>query len=130
MNRLRNLGLAWLALGFVELAWVAFCVFGGLVLGLVGFGDRELQPMWVLSGAYGLLAVFNLPIAALHVLTGVRLRQGRGLLLLIASIAAALMSLISALYCSPLALAVIVYAIVVLADPEAREILDPRVVTA
>lgn len=126
MERIRNLGLALIVLGVVELAWVAFCVFGGLVLGLVGFADRDLGPMlWVLSGAYALLALGCVPIAALHVYAGLQLRKGRGFLLTIVALAAGLVSLVFALYCSPLTLIVCVYGAVVLLDPEVRKILDP-----
>lgn len=95
------------------------------MLGLVGFADDEMGvAMWVLSGAYGALVVVNLPIALLHLATGVRLRQGRGMVLALASIAASLVALITALYCSPLELIVVVWTGVTLLDPEVRELLD------
>lgn len=125
MSRARNLGLALITLGFIEVSWVLFCVFGGLVLALVGVADDALRPvMWAGGGAYVVLALANVPIAALHVAAGVQLRRGRGLVLTIASLAASLPAMILALYCSPFEVLVLIYAVVVLADPEVRAELD------
>lgn len=125
MNKAGNLGLALITLGFVEVGWVVFCVFGGLVLTLVGFADDQMRPLlWAGGGAYAVLAFANVPIAALHVAAGLQLRKGRGLVLTIASLAASLPAMILALYCSPFELVVLIYGVVVLVDPEVRAYLE------
>ncbi|MEQ1506564.1 MAG: hypothetical protein ABMB14_30325 [Myxococcota bacterium] len=126
MARLRNLGAAFLALGMIELAWVAFCFGGAALLGIGVLLPDEGKLLLVGSAAYVILALVNLPIALIHLLAGAKLRQGTATLLLaLAAFAASLVSMVLALYCSPFTLAVLVYAVVVLADPDAREALDP-----
>ncbi len=125
MDKAKNLGLALIALSFIEAAWALFCVFGGLVLGAMGLVDDAMMlPMFVLSGTYGLLVLFNLPIAALHFFAGLRLRQGKGLILAIAALTACLPQMILALYCFPFEGLVLFYGIFVLADAEVRKQLD------
>lgn len=125
--RLKTLGLVFMGLGFIELAWVAFCVFGGLFLGvggLLGLGDDEMLVVVGLSGVYVVLAAVNAVIAALHLWTGRALRQGRGMLLLLASIAACVMNFVFALYCFPFTAIAVVFAFVTLLDADARAVLD------
>lgn len=125
MERARTLGLVLIGIGLMELAWVVFCVGGGLLLGLTGFIDDAMGPMlWIGGGAYFVLALVNTPIALLHLFAGSRLRQGRGLVLAIAAVAAGMVSLVFALYCSPFTLAGMIYAIIVLADADVRKVLD------
>ena len=125
MRHIRTLGLVFIALGMIEIMWVLFCIFGGVLLGgVAAFGPDE-PALWLGTGAYWLLALFNAPIAMLHLFAGARLSRGRGLYVAIAAIAACLPALIFALYCSPFELAAAVYGLVVLLLPESREILDP-----
>ncbi len=125
MDKAKNLGLALIALSFIEAAWALFCVFGGLVLGAMGFVDEQMMlPMFVLSGTYGLLVLFNIPVAALHFFAGMRLRQGTGLVLAIAALAACLPQMIMALYCFPFEGLVLFYGIFVLADAGVRKELE------
>lgn len=120
-----NLGLALIFLAMLELCWFAFCIFGGAVLGLVGFVDDEVGLlMWFLSGTYGLLAMVNLPIALLHGFAGTRLRQGKGLMLAMAALATCMIQLVLALYCFPFEIGVLIYGLVVLADEDVRTLLD------
>lgn len=126
LKRARTLGLAWIGLGFLELGWALFCVFGGALLGLVGLVDDETGVFMLLgSGMYAVLAVFAGLVGALHVFTGTRLRAGTGLLWVLASIAGAMAGLVLALYCFPFTMGVLIYTFVVLADGEVREALDP-----
>ena len=125
MKLVRLLGLCFVGLGMVEVAWVLFCLFGGLLLGgAAAFGPKQPE-LWLGLGAYWLLALVNTPIALLHLLAGFRLRGGRGLYLTMAAIAACMPAMIFALYCSPLVLPVMVFGIVVLILPESRKVLDP-----
>jgi hypothetical protein len=127
MERARTLGLTFLALGMIELGWVAFCLFGGALLALTGFADRDMGKfLWVLSGAYGIIAAANVPIALIHLYAGRQLRSGTGLVAAIAAVAACLPSLVFALYCAPFALGALVHGIVVLADAETRAAIDPQ----
>jgi hypothetical protein len=114
------------ALGFVEIAWALFCVFGGLLLGLIGLVDDQTGLLMLLgSGVYGILAVFAGLVGTLHVVTGMKLRSGTGLMWALASMAGGLASLVLALYCSPFTLVVLLYAAVVIGNSEVREALDP-----
>ena len=125
MSKAKNLGLALIALSFIEIAWVLFCVFGGLLLGLAGFADAELgAALWIGTGAYWVLALFNLPVALLHLYAGTQLRKGKGLILAIAALAACMPQMVLALYCFPFEAVVLIFGIVVLADAEVRELLD------
>lgn len=123
-QRLKTLGLAFIALSFIEGAWVLFCLFGGLVLGLVGLADEDLMMSALGGGAYALLALVNLPIALLQLAAGIRLRQAKGLYLTMGAIAATLAALVLALYCFPFSAGVLVYALVTLSDAETRAVLD------
>jgi len=121
----RLLGLSFVALGMVEVAWVVFCVVGGLLLGgLAAFGPKQPE-MWLGLAGYWVLAAVNTPIAMLHLLAGFRLRRGRGLYTTMAAIAACMPAMLFALYCSPLVLPVMVFGIVVLILPDSRKVLDP-----
>ena len=125
MNKAKNLGLALIALSFIELAWVLFCIFGGLLLGIAGFVDAEFGPaLWIGTGAYWVLAAFNAPVALLHLYAGTQLRKGRGLIVAIAGLAACMAQMVMALYCFPFEMVVLIFGIVVLADSEVREYLD------
>ncbi len=125
MQRIRNLGLVYITLGVIELAWAAFCVFGGAMLTVVGFADKDLGPLlWLGGGAYGLLAVAAFLMGAVHVGTGLKLRSGTGMVAAIVGMAVCLPSLILALYCAPFSFGAMIYAIVVLLDPEVRKQLD------
>ena len=124
MERARNLGLAFITLGFFELAWVLFCVFGGLLLGVVGFVDEEFRMMFALTAGYWVIGLVCLPIGVLHVVAGIQLRQGRGLILAIASLAAGAIGLVLALYCVPVSVPVLIYGFIVLLDPEVRRYLE------
>ena len=125
-ERVRTLGLTFLTLGMIELAWVAFCLFGGAILAITGFIGHEMGKfLWLLAGASGVLALGNLPLALLHVWAGWTLRKGSGLVTAIAAMAACLVSLVFAMYCAPFSLFALGHAIVVLADAEARRALDP-----
>lgn len=121
----RTLGLVLLCMSFVELAWVAFCLFGGVVLGLVGLADEQFQGIGLLGGGvYAFMALLNLPIALLQGAAGVQLRRGKGLILTLAALAATVASLLLALYCFPFALGVLIYGAIVLSDAEVRKLLD------
>lgn len=125
MERIRTLGLVFVALGVIEWAWCAFCVFGGGILGIVGFADHEMGKfLWLGSGVYGLLALAAFGMGAVHVAAGVRLRGGKGMILGIVALATCLVSMVLALYCAPFSLAAVVYGLVVYADPECRKVLD------
>jgi hypothetical protein len=125
VQRVRMLGLAYLLLGVIELAWCMFCVFGGALLVLVGGAAPELgQLRWIGGGAYGLLAIAALMMGVAHCVSGALLRRGRGVVPLVIGFAACLPSLVLALYCAPFALVAIGCTIYVLADPEARKALD------
>ncbi len=120
-KRLRGLGYAWMGLGFVELAWAAFCVFGGLVLGVMGFGDADFAAMmFVLSGAYGVLFVAAGILGALHVYAGVKMRSAPTMTWVLGAIASALPSLLLALYCTPITLMVLFYTVIVMLDDDVR----------
>lgn len=125
MERLRTLGLVLIGLGIIEWSWAVFCVLGGGVLGIAGFADHRMQiPLWVGTGAYLLLAVVSAALGLVHVVTGVRVRSGKGLILLMVSIGACLISMVFALYCFPFSVGALIYSGVVLADPSCRRILD------
>ncbi len=125
MDKAKTLGLALIGLGFIETAWVLFCIAGGFLLGLVGFADDDLGVlMWAGGGAYGLLALINAPIALLHIVAGLQLRKGRGLILAMAALAACLMQFVFALYCFPFELLVLIYGLVVLGDGDVRAALE------
>lgn len=123
-GRLKTLGFVFTALGFIELAWVAFCIFGGFVLGLVGLVEEDLLMAAGLGGVYLALALFNGIVAALHLWTGRSLRKGRGMMLLLASIAACCANFVLALYCLPFTMGALIFAFVTLLDADVREVLD------
>ena len=92
---------------------------------IAGFADHRMQiPLWVGTGAYLLLAVVSAALGLVHVVTGVRVRSGKGLILLMVSIGACLISMVFALYCFPFSVGALIYSGVVLADPSCRRILD------
>ncbi len=125
MQRVRTLGLVYVLLGVIELAWALFCVFGGALLGLAGFADDRLGPvMWLGGGAYVLLALAAAIMGTVHVVAGGLLRRGRGMIAAIVGLAACLPSMVLALYCFPFSLGALVYGIVVLLDADARRQLD------
>lgn len=125
MSRIQNLGTVLLALGVIELMWAVFCVFGGAILGLVGFADDELGPlMWIGGGAYVLLGLAAVGMGAVHVVTGWMVRRGRGMIAAVVGLAACLPSMILALYCFPFSLGALVYGVIVLLDPAARRQLE------
>ena len=124
-HKLRNLGLAFIAHGMVIGAWVLFCIFGGLILLIVALmDDAAALPMGGLALVYAALAAINGFIALLHIMAGVQLRKGGGLMLTIAGLATTLICMILALYCSPASLGLLVYGIIVLADGDVRARLD------
>lgn len=125
MQRVRTLGLVFISLGVIELAWCAFCVFGGALLTVVGFADKEMGPLlWIGGGAYGLLAAAAFLMGAVHVGSGAMLRRGSGIVAAVVGMATCLPSLVLALYCFPFSLGALIYGIVVLLDPEARKALE------
>lgn len=125
MNRTRTLGTVYFALGVIELAWALFCVFGGAMLGLAGFADDRLGPlMWLGGGAYALLGLAAVGMGAVHVVTGLMVRRGRGMIAAVVGLAACLPSMILALYCFPFSLGALVYGVMVLLDPLARRQLE------
>ncbi len=125
MQRVRNLGLAFVTLGVIELSWCAFCLFGGALLTIVGFADEKMGPLlWLGGGAYGLLAAAAFLMGAVHVGSGAMLRRGSGTIAAVVGMATCLPSLVLALYCFPFSLGALVYGIVVLLDPDARKALE------
>jgi hypothetical protein len=126
MEKVPALGLAMLTLGIFELAWCAFCVFGGLFLGLAGPLLEEM-PMYVFVAgglAYLLLAVAALLMGIIHVVAGWQLWKGRGRILGIVGLAVCAVSMILALYCAPISLSVLVLGIVVYVDPKVHAAFD------
>ena len=125
MERLRTLGIVFLALGIIEACWAFFCVAGGGLLGIVGFADERMQlPLWIGSGLYVLLAGVAVVLAAVHVIAGVRLRRGKGLVTTLLALGACFVSMIFALYCAPFSFGAAVYCAVVLLDPASRKLLE------
>jgi hypothetical protein len=124
-ERVRTLGLVFIGLGCVELSWVFFCVFGGLLLGVAGFADIDMgEYLWLGTAAYWLIGLACTPIALLHIGTGVRLRQKGGLVLAIISLASCMVTIVLALYCFPFTLGAGIYAVIVLMDPDARAVME------
>jgi hypothetical protein len=126
-ERVRTLGLVFLGLGCVELAWVFFCVFGGLILGVAGFAPIDQgEYLWLGMAAYWVIGLGCTPIALLHVGTGLRLRHRRkgGMTLAVVSLASCMVTMVLALYCFPFTLGACIYALMVLTDPDARAVMD------
>ena len=124
MNRLRTLGLVLIALGIIEWSWAFFCVAGGGLLTVAGFADERTSTLlWVGGGAYLVLAAVASVLGLVHVVAGVQARKGKGLILLIVSGGACLVSMVFALYCFPFSIAALVYTIVVLVDADVRRVL-------
>jgi hypothetical protein len=122
--KLKTLGLVVMGLGFIELAWVAFCLFGGVVMGFVGLLEED--PVMAVGGGglYFAMAAFNVVVAGLHIWTGRTLRKGRGMMLLLASMAACFANFLLALYCFPFTMITLIFMFVTLLDADVRAVLD------